>query len=155
MGRSLKKIRLNRRLQLLNQLRLHEFVVIRDVQANDLFTRQLRLIFLTQPAKVLLLHHKNQVSPANVARCNFNPGSRLSSGRAGLNSVNAMKDLFRSRTPPSVSAANEEQFFGMQAGYFSLLTSTFELRPLWSYFSRRKGGKSSGVPSEKPPLDWK
>ena len=32
-------------------------------------------------------------------------------------------------------------------------TSTLELRPLWSYFSRRAGGKSSGVPSAKPPLD--
>src|SRR6185295_9670187 len=38
-------------------------------------------------------------------------------------------------------------------GYFNFFTNTFELRPLWSYFSRRLGGKSSGVPSAKPPLD--
>src|SRR5258708_7975555 len=37
--------------------------------------------------------------------------------------------------------------------YLSFLTKTFELRPLCSYFSRREGGKSSGVPSTKPPLD--
>jgi len=39
--------------------------------------------------------------------------------------------------------------------YFSFLTSTFDLRPLWSYFSRRVGGKSSGDPSTNPPLDMK
>jgi|GEM_PF-2029416 len=41
------------------------------------------------------------------------------------------------------------------AGLVSFLTSTFELRPLWSYFSRRAGGRSSRVPSAKPPFDWK
>ena len=39
--------------------------------------------------------------------------------------------------------------------YLSFLTRTLERRPLWSYFSRRPGGRSSGVPSVKPPLDWK
>jgi hypothetical protein len=37
----------------------------------------------------------------------------------------------------------------------SFFTSTFELRPLCSYFSRRAGGRFSGVPSVKPPLLWK
>jgi len=37
----------------------------------------------------------------------------------------------------------------------SFFTSTFELRPPASYFSRRAGGKSSGVPSLKPAFDWK
>src|SRR5262245_36381611 len=41
------------------------------------------------------------------------------------------------------------------AALASFFTSTFELRPLCSYFSRRVGGRSSGVPSAKPPLDWK
>lgn len=35
------------------------------------------------------------------------------------------------------------------------LTSTLDLRPLCSYFSRRAGGKSSAVPSANPPFDWK
>ena len=35
----------------------------------------------------------------------------------------------------------------------SFLTSTLELRPPASYFSRRPGGKSSGVPSLNPALD--
>jgi hypothetical protein len=39
--------------------------------------------------------------------------------------------------------------------YLSFLTRTLERRPLWSYFSRRPGGRSSGVPSMNPPLDWK
>jgi len=38
---------------------------------------------------------------------------------------------------------------------FSFFTRTFEFRPLWSYFSRRPGGRSSGVPSAKPAFDWK
>ena len=38
---------------------------------------------------------------------------------------------------------------------YSFLTSTFERRPLASYFARRAGGRSSGVPSTKPPFDWK
>ena len=37
----------------------------------------------------------------------------------------------------------------------NFLTSTFEFLPLWSYFSRRGAGKSSGVPSVNPALDWK
>ena len=37
--------------------------------------------------------------------------------------------------------------------YVSFFTRTLELRPLCSYRSRRSGGKSSGVPSTKPPLD--
>src|ERR1700710_1262079 len=40
-----------------------------------------------------------------------------------------------------------------QAALASFLTRTLELRPLESYFSRRPGGKSSGVPSLKPALD--
>src|SRR6516162_2851778 len=40
-------------------------------------------------------------------------------------------------------------------GLLSFLTSTLELRPLWSYFSRRAGGRSSGVPAANPPLAWK
>jgi hypothetical protein len=43
--------------------------------------------------------------------------------------------------------------FGKLIRYFNLFTSTFELRPLWSYFSRRGGGKSSGEPSLKPAFD--
>src|SRR5207248_3187438 len=39
--------------------------------------------------------------------------------------------------------------------FVSFLISTFELRPLTSYFSRLAAGKSSGVPSINPPLDWK
>jgi hypothetical protein len=39
------------------------------------------------------------------------------------------------------------------AGLTTFFTSTFELRPLWSYFSRRSGGRSSGEPSAKPPFD--
>jgi hypothetical protein len=39
--------------------------------------------------------------------------------------------------------------------HFNFFTSTLEFLPLCSYFSRRAGGKSSGVPSAKPPLDWK
>jgi len=37
----------------------------------------------------------------------------------------------------------------------SCLLSTFDLRPLVSYFSRRGGGKTSGVASLKPAFDWK
>ena len=37
----------------------------------------------------------------------------------------------------------------------SRLTRTLDFRPLCSYFSRRAEGRSSGVPSTKPPLDWK
>jgi len=37
--------------------------------------------------------------------------------------------------------------------HFNFFRSTFELRPLCSYFSRRAGGRSSGVPSAKPPFD--
>src|SRR5262249_46264707 len=49
---------------------------------------------------------------------------------------------------------NEWRFL-MHDQLFNFFTSTFEWRPLWSYFSRRAGGRSSGVPSAKPPFDWK
>ena len=41
---------------------------------------------------------------------------------------------------------------GSNIVHFSFLMSTLDLRPLASYFSRRAGGKSSGVPSMKPHL---
>ena len=41
----------------------------------------------------------------------------------------------------------------LRGRFHEFFTSTFELRPLASYFSRRPGGRSSGVPSAKPPLD--
>jgi hypothetical protein len=45
---------------------------------------------------------------------------------------------------------------GSQAGgLVSFLTSTFDRRPLASYFARLPGGSSSGVPSAKPAFDWK
>src|ERR1041385_6220136 len=58
----------------------------------------------------------------------------------------------RDRCSPTVSApGNGDQ----EAAGFSFFTSTLDLRPLCSYFSRRAGGRSSGVPSTNPPLDWK
>src|SRR6266576_3397683 len=42
---------------------------------------------------------------------------------------------------------------GRKGTHFNFLTSTLELRPLWSYFSRRAGGRSSGEASAKPPFD--
>ncbi len=38
---------------------------------------------------------------------------------------------------------------------YSFFSSTFDRRPLASYFARRAGGRSSGVPSTKPPFAWK
>src|SRR5262249_24673935 len=39
------------------------------------------------------------------------------------------------------------------SGHSNLFTSTFEFRPLCSYFSLRAGGRSSGAASTKPALD--
>src|SRR5579859_1749778 len=50
------------------------------------------------------------------------------------------------------SANKPEEVPGI-VDYFNFFTSIFEFRPLCSYFSRRADGKSSGVPSAKPPLD--
>ena len=70
-------------------------------------------------------------------------------GRTGLNPIHSIKDFFRGKTAPTVTAANEQDF----QRYFNFFSNTLELRPLLSYFSRRTAGKSSGVPSMKPPLD--
>jgi hypothetical protein len=43
----------------------------------------------------------------------------------------------------------------LNAGTSSFLITTLEFRPLWMYFSRRAGGRSSRVPSTKPPFNSK
>src|SRR5580765_5924538 len=60
--------------------------------------------------------------------------------------------LCKSFFPGKVVLSLEIAFTALLQSYFSPFTRTFELRPLWSYFSRRTGGKSSGEPSANPPL---
>ena len=65
----------------------------------------------------------------------------------------------RQRAPRDEAKAHEQDAIRKRlhrsAPSLSFFTSTLEFRPLCSYFSRRAGGRSSGVPSTNPPLDWK
>ena len=62
----------------------------------------------------------------------------------------------RQRAPGHEAKAHEQDPIRKRLhGQLSFFTSTLEFRPLCSYFSRRAGGRSSGVPSTKPALDWK
>ena len=142
-------MRRHARLQQIHQFRLHEFVIVGDVQANDFLLRNVFRKFVLQTAKMFLLHYKNEIGPGEMAGGNPDSRTGFGAGGTGLDSVHPIKDFFGGETAPTVSAADEQDF----QRYFSFFSNTLELRPLLSYFSRRPGGKSSGVPSMKPPLD--
>ena len=83
---------------------------------------------------------------------NFWQVSRHAAGKVGL-FMEWKRAQPETRTAALITPMRTRAFIGY--GLASFFTSTLELRPLWSYFSRRAVGKSSGVPSLKPPLDWK
>jgi hypothetical protein len=68
----------------IQQLRLHEFVFIRDVETNDTFAREGLREFPAQTVEMAFLHAKDEVGPADVSLGDHDPRVGLSARRADL-----------------------------------------------------------------------
>lgn len=94
-------------LQPLDEFRLHEVVIIRNVETNHLLPNQCFPVLFPQATEVFLLHDEYQVCPTQMTRRDSDPSSRLRAGRTCLNAIYPMKYSFRSGTAPAVAAAEE------------------------------------------------
>ena len=59
---------------------------------------------------MLLFHHKNKISPANVSGSNLYARTLLRSGRANLILAEVLENLLRSQTAPLIATANKQNF---------------------------------------------
>ena len=98
-------------------------------------------------------------APGQPALRRVPPGARLlSRGRRGARGrrVGGLAQPHRPGVRGPVSGAARRGCESRAAlTRYRLFSSTFDRRPLASYFARRAGGRSSGVPSTKPPFAWK
>ena len=70
--------------KLIEQIRMHELAIIRDVQANDLFTLKGFRKLSPQPINVRLLHAKDDVGPSQMSFRHHNARVRLRANGANL-----------------------------------------------------------------------
>ena len=71
------------------------------------------------------------------------------------NGQRAPRDRAETDEQNSMGKVSMPSALSSSADHFNFFTSTLEFRPLCSYFSRRAGGRSSGVPSDKTPFGLK
>lgn len=95
------------RLKQTDQILVHVFEFVRNVQTNKPLACKLMAELILQPSDMLLLHGKNQIRPANMPCCNLNPGILFRARRSRLMAAGALKNRLRRQAPPLVSAAYE------------------------------------------------
>jgi hypothetical protein len=67
-----------------DKLRVHELKIVWDAESHEGFTADLFPEVFVQPVGMLALHTEDQVSPAEVAGCDLDPGAVLRAGTARL-----------------------------------------------------------------------
>lgn len=93
------------RLKLRDQFRLHELVIVWDVEADDRFTVQCITKLCAQPVQVLFLHDEDQIRPSDVPSSHPHPRPGLGAGRPCPTAVIAVKQPLSGRAAPTVAAA--------------------------------------------------
>ena len=56
-------MRCHARFKQIHQFRLHELVIVGDVQANKFLAGNVFRKFILEPPQVFLFHHKNEIGP--------------------------------------------------------------------------------------------
>ena len=97
--------------EFVKEVGLHEFIFIRNVEANDPLAMHSFRELAAKPVKVRFFHAKDDVGPANVPLGDHNPGIRLCSCRAGLVGRKTLEKLLCGETAKPVPTANEQQLF--------------------------------------------
>ena len=80
--------------ELVNQLRLHEFVLIGNMQRDDASPIHDLGISLAKTVQVGFFHHENNLRPTEQPFTCHNPGLRLGSAGAHLNARNIAENNF-------------------------------------------------------------
>jgi len=95
-------------LQQRHQLRLHELVVVRDIQTHHLLAGQVSLEPLGQLRAVPFFHHADDVSPFNLVRAQRAISVRRQAGGICFYARYGGEDLLGGGAAQSVAAADEE-----------------------------------------------
>lgn len=89
------------------QFRVHESVVVMDIEADHFFAGDNVGIFLRYPPQMLFFHTKDQISPSQQPGSDFDAGVLFGSCGAGPVPVIAVEELFRSQAAPFILAAQK------------------------------------------------
>src|SRR4028118_1194079 len=95
-------------LQNLNQLRFHIFVIVRDLQTNNNLAFETFGKFAAKSIAMPLLHHKNQIRPAQQTLSYSNSCTFFSSRRSHTFATNLLANPLSSQTSPLIPAANKQ-----------------------------------------------
>lgn len=96
------------RSQFIDELRLHEYVVIGDVQADGSPGLHRLREFPPETIQVRFLHADNEIGPAEVAFGDDDAGVGLRSDGPRLKSGHAFEHLFRGQAAHAILAAHEQ-----------------------------------------------
>lgn len=108
----------------IEQIRMHELVIIRDVKTNDSFAFEGFRKLSSQSIHVRLLHAKDGVGPTQMTFGDNDARVGLCANGADLIVRRTVEQFFSRQAAQSVSAANEEQFFGRGHCHDSALIPT-------------------------------
>lgn len=108
----------------IEQICLHELVIIRDVKTNDSFALEGFRKLASQPIHMRLLHTKDGVGPSQMSFRDNDARIGLRANGANLIVRRTFEQLFGRQAAQSVSAANEEQLFSRGHCHDSALIET-------------------------------
>lgn len=94
----------------LHQFRIHETVVIRDIQNVQSLVFEQASIFCAQAIGVFVFHDEDDVGPADIRWADWFAGVRAGAGRTGLEAGPTAPDRFRCGATPLIAAADEKEF---------------------------------------------
>ena len=93
------------RFQQRNKLRLHECVLVGNIEADHALAVQVALEPGREPRLVLLFHHEDDLGPVQLLGRERHIGVRAEPGRVGFDAGPACEDLFRGRAAQAVVGA--------------------------------------------------
>jgi hypothetical protein len=90
------------------QLLIHIFIVVRNIQANNVLALQLGSVALAYSPRMLFLHRKNYIRPTEHTGRYLNPRVVFRSRRARFYPRQAAKHSFGSQAAPFILAAQKQ-----------------------------------------------
>ena len=103
--------------EFVEQFRLHECVVVGDLEGDDAFVFEGVGEFAAEAIQVGFLHDEDDVGPADVAGGDDDAGVGLRAGGADLIGGKALEEFFGGEAAHPVPAADEEELLGMGGGH--------------------------------------
>ncbi len=94
--------------QSLHQRRIHEGVVVGDIQTDHTLAAECTAEFLSEFVAMGFFHHEDQIRPAQQFRCQWIFSAMIQPGRTGFDTGPISEDLLCSRAAQTVLAADEK-----------------------------------------------